>query len=276
MKFSACTAAFGMADLKKIIDTSAELGYDAVELTVALHLPVDSTKERRKEVLGWIHDAGIVCSALHYIIDGTLRLLSTDPEMMQKSVDYMKKVVDVAYDMECQTVIVGSGGKTRSFEPDWEREAGVKCMVEVIHQVGEYAQEKGVTLAIEAINRYETNFLNTLEEAVNFVNMVNLPNVRTMADTYHLNIEEVNPKETILKYGHTLANLHLADSNRQAPGDGHFDFASVAEALREVGFNGYCSFEVFGLYPWKLWYDTFEESVDHMGKGVKYARSIFG
>ena len=67
MKFSACTAAFGMADLKKIIDTSAKLGYDAVELTAALHLPVESTPERRKEVLGWIHDAGIVCSALHYI-----------------------------------------------------------------------------------------------------------------------------------------------------------------------------------------------------------------
>lgn len=276
MKLSACTAAFGMADLKKIIKTSAELGYDAVELTAALHLPVESTKERRKEVLGWIKEAGIECSALHYIFDGTIRLLSTNPEMMKKSVDYMKKVIDVAYDMESPTVIVGSGGKTRSFEPDWDREAGIQCMADVIRQSGEYAKEKGVTLAIEAINRYETNFLNTLEEAVNFVNLVDHPNVRTMADTYHLNIEEVNPAETIRKYGHTLANLHLADSNRQAPGDGHFDFASVAEALRETGFHGYCSFEVFGLYPWKLWYDTFEESVEHMSNGIKYARSIFG
>lgn len=276
MRLSACTAAFGMADLKEIIDTSARLGYDAVEITAALHLPVESTKERRKEVLGWIYDAGIVCSALHYIFDGTIRLLSTDPEMMKKSIAYMKKIIDLAQDMECPTIIVGSGGKTRSFEEGWNREEGVKCMVEVIRQSGLYAQEKGITLAIEAINRYETNFLNTLEEAVNFINMVDLPNVRTMADTYHLNIEEVNPAETIRKYGHTLANLHLADSNRQAPGDGHFDFASVAEALREVNFQGYCSFEVFGLYPWKLWYDTFEESVEHMGNGIRYTRAIFG
>lgn len=276
MKLSACTAAFGMADLKEIIDTSARLGYDAVELTTALHLPVESTPERRKEVLGWIHEAGIVCSALHYIFDGTIRLLSTDPEMMKKSVAYMKKVIDLAHDMECPTIIVGSGGKTRSFEPEWDKVKGEECMVEVIRQSGLYAQEKKITLAIEAINRYETNFLNTLEEAVNFVNKVNLPNVRTMADTYHLNIEEVNPAETIRRYGHTLANLHLADSNRQAPGDGHFDFASVAEALRESGFEGYCSFEVFGLYPWKLWYDTFEESVEHMGNGIKYTRAIFG
>lgn len=276
MKLSACTAAFGMADMKQIIDTSARLGYDAVEITAALHLPVDSTKERRKEVLGWIKDAGLVCSGFHYIFDGTIRLLDTDTEMRKKSVSYLKKVVDTASDMECPTIIVGSGGKTRSFEPEWDKEVSVESMVDTIHQVGLYAQEKGITLAIEAINRYETNFLNTLEEAVNFVNKVELPNVRTMADTYHLNIEEVNPAETIRKYGHTLANLHLADSNRQAPGDGHFDFASVAQALKEAGFQKYLSFEVFGLYPWKLWYDTFEESVEHMGNGLKCARAIFG
>ena len=146
MKLSACTAAFGMADLKKIIDTSAALGYDAVEITAALHLPVDSTKERRAEVLGWIKDAGIVCSALHYIFDGTIRLLSTDPEMMKKSVDYLKTVVDVACYMECPTIILGSGGKTRSFEPDWDREAGVKCMAEVIREAALYAQPKGCLL----------------------------------------------------------------------------------------------------------------------------------
>lgn len=276
MKLSACTAAFGMADMKQIIDTSARLGYDAVEITAALHLPVDSTKERRKEVLGWIKDAGLVCSGFHYIFDGTIRLLDTDAEMRKKSVSYLKKVVDTASDMECPTIIVGSGGKTRSFEPEWDKEVSVASMVDTIHQVGLYAQEKGITLAIEAINRYETNFLNTLEEAVNFVNKVELQNVCTMADTYHLNIEEVNPAETIRKYGHTLANLHLADSNRQAPGDGHFDFASVAQALKEAGFQEYLSFEVFGLYPWKLWYDTFEESVEHMGNGLKCARAIFG
>ena len=71
--------------------------------------------------------------------------------MMNQSAAYLKQVVDVAYDMECPTVIVGSGGKTRSFEPDWDREAGVKCMAEVIRQVGLYAQERGVTLAVEAI-----------------------------------------------------------------------------------------------------------------------------
>lgn len=276
MKLSACTAAFGMADLKKIIDTSARLGYDAVEITAALHLPVESSKERRKEVLDWIKDAGITCSGLHYIFDGSIRLLSTDKDMRKKSAEYLKKVVDLAADMEAPTIILGSGGKTRSFEEGWDREAGVKCFADTLHQAGEYAADKNVVFAVEAINRYETNFINTLEEAVRFTEMVNLPNVQTMTDTYHINIEEKNIGDTIRKYGHTLANIHLADSNRQAPGDGHFPFQEVADALKDIGWNKTCSFEVFGLYPWKLWYDTFEESVEHMGNGVKYARRIFG
>lgn len=105
--------------------------------------------------------------------------------------------------------------------------------------------------------------------------MVDHPNVKTMADTYHMNIEEVDPAESVRKYGYALANLHLADSNRQAPGEGHFDFVSVAAALKEIGFSEYCSFEVFGLYPWKLWFDTFEEADAQMERGIKFVHSVF-
>ena len=274
MNLSACTAAFGMVDLKKIIDTAAAIGYDAVEITAALHTPVDSTAERRREVRGWIRNAGIACSGLHYIFDGSLRLLSQDPEMMKKSIFYLNKVIDLASDFEAPTVIVGSGGITRSFDPEWAREKSVDCMAEVIYTAANQAQEKGVILAIEAINRYETNFLNTMQEASEFALRVNHPNVCTMADTYHMNIEEVNPAESVRKYGHLLQNLHLADSNRYAPGDGHFDFMPVLQALRDIEFDKYCSYEVFGLYPWKLWFDTFEESVEHMTNGLLYIRNL--
>lgn len=99
MKLSACTAVFGNADLKKIIDTSARLGYDAVEVTAALHLPVESTAARRKQVLGRIRDAGICCSGLHHIFDGTIRLLSTAPEDRKASVEYLRWGIDIAYDL---------------------------------------------------------------------------------------------------------------------------------------------------------------------------------
>ena len=275
MILSACTAAFGMADLKTIIDTAARIGYDAVEITAALHTPVDTTPRRRREVKGYLRDAGITCSGLHYIFDGTLRLLSQDAEMMKKSMAYLNRVVDLAADFEAPTVIVGSGGITRNFEPGWDRPRSIACMQEVLHTLGDHAEEKGVILAVEAINRYETQFLNTMQEASEFVLQIDHPNVRTMADTYHMNIEEKDPAESVRKYGYLLQNLHLADSNRMAPGDGHFDFKSVVQALKDIGYSKVCSYEVFGLYPWKLWFDTFEESVEHMTNGLHYMRALF-
>lgn len=275
MKFSMCTAVYGMHDLHDTINRAAAIGFDAVELTAALHLPVGSSAARRREVRGWIEEAGIKCSALHYIFDGSVKLATTDRGLNAACTEYLCRVIDTAADVEAPTVIIGSGGATRHIDDGVDRTEAAKCMAEVIHQAGEYAAGRGVFLAVEAINRYETNFLNTMQEATEFVQQVDHPHVRTMADTYHLNIEEANPVVSLMKYGHALQNLHLADSNRHAPGTGHFDFKAAADALREIGFDKYCSFEVFGLYPWKLWFDSVEEADRQMKIGITTAKAAF-
>ena len=275
MKFSMCTAVYGMHDLQDTIHRAAQIGFDAVELTAAKHLPIESTAERRREVKRWISEAGIVCSGLHYIFDGSVKLATTDRELNRKCAEYLCRVIDVAADVEAPTVIIGSGGATRHLDDGINREEATKCMADVIRSAGDYAAERNVYLAVEAINRYETNFLNTMKEATEFVNRIDHPHVRTMADTYHLNIEEKVPADEVRKYGYALQNLHLADSNRHAPGTGHFDFRAVAEALLDIGFDKYCSFEVFGLYPWKLWFDSVEEADRQMTIGIETAKSAF-
>ena len=276
MKFSMCTAVYGMNDLHDTIDRAAMHGFDAVELTAALHMPVSSPQQYCREVRGWIREAGLACSALHYIFDGSVKLATADRELNAACAAYLRRVIDVAADMEAETVIIGSGGTTRSIDPGADRREAARCMADVIHQTGEYASGKGVYLAVEAINRYETNFLNTMAEATEFMKLVDHPNVRTMADTYHINIEEADPVEAVRTYGWALQNLHLADSNRYAPGAGHIDFRAIAQALLETGFRHYCSFEVFGLYPWKLWFDTVEEADSQMRLGIATARAAFG
>lgn len=276
MKFSMCTAVYGMNDLHDTINRAAMHGFDAVELTAALHLGVDSTPQYRREVRSWLRDAGLECSGLHYIFDGSVKLATPDRERNAECLEYLCRVIDVAADMEAKTVIIGSGGTTRSFDAGVDRAEGIRCMADVIRGAGDYAADKDVFLAVEAINRYETNFLNTMQQATEFAQLVDHPNVRTMADTYHINIEESDPVEAIRTYGHALQNLHLADSNRHAPGTGHIDFKAVAEALLETGFDKYCSFEVFGLYPWKQWFDTVEEADRQMKIGIATARAAFG
>lgn len=275
MKFSMCTAVYGMNDLQDTINRAAKIGFDGVEITTAFHLPVGSSKEYRKTVKSWIEDAGLECSGLHYIFDGSVKLATPDRNLNQKCEEYLEKVIDVAADVNARTVIIGSGGATRHIDDGVDCLEATKCMADVIHKAGKYAAEKNVVLAVEAINRYETNFLNTMKEATEFAQTVDHPSVRTMADTYHMNIEEVVPEEEVRKYGHMLANLHLADSNRHAPGTGHFDFKAVAKALKEIGFEQYCSFEVFGLYPWKLWFDSVEEADRQMKIGIAHAHAAF-
>lgn len=276
MKFSMCTAVYGMHDLHDTINRAAMHGFDAVEITAASHLPISSTQQYRREVKGWIRDAGLECSALHYIFDGSVKLATTDRELNVKCTDYLCKVVDVAADMDAATVIVGSGGDARHIDDGVNRAEATCCMADVLRKVGKYAAGKDIYLAIEAINRYETNFINTMQEATEFAQLVGHPHVRIMADTYHINIEESNPVESVKTYGYALQNLHLADSNRHAPGTGHIDFKAIANALQETVFDKYCSFEVFGLYPWKLWFENVEEADRQMKIGIATARAAFG
>jgi len=106
-----------------------------------------------------------------------------------------------------------------------------------VQRVAERAQELGLRLAIEVLNRYESHLLNTAEAAAHFVEEVGAPNVGLLLDAYHMNIEEANLGSAIRAAGEHLSLFHAADSNRQAVGRGHTDFAGVMRALQDIGYD---------------------------------------
>jgi D-psicose/D-tagatose/L-ribulose 3-epimerase len=110
--------------------------------------------------------------------------------------------------------------------------------VNSVRQMAAYAKSRGVVLAVEPINRYETYLLTTVDEALRFVDDVGVDNVKLNVDTFHMNIDEADLAAAIRKVGDRLVHMHAADSNRQAPGRGHTDFNAIFKALYEVGFNG--------------------------------------
>ncbi|WP_322801439.1 5-keto-L-gluconate epimerase [Thermoflexus sp.] len=101
-----------------------------------------------------------------------------------------------------------------------------------------------VRLALEPLNRYETDLLNTVEEALSLIERVGRSQVGVLLDTFHANIEEASLERAIARAGDRLFHVHIADSNRRAPGWGHLDFESVLKALREAGYRGWLSAEV--------------------------------
>jgi len=169
----------------------------------------------------------------------------TDPrkEIRQAALQRLRDHVELAREFDA-LVIIGlirgkAGGGAAPHIQGWLREGLAAC--------SEVAVEKGVRLVVEPINRYETTLINTADEALALIEEVGLRNTGVLFDTFHANIEEASLEESIRRCAGRLYHVHVADSNRRAPGDGHLDFSGVFQALRDVGYGGFLSAEILPL-----------------------------
>jgi sugar phosphate isomerase/epimerase len=104
-----------------------------------------------------------------------------------------------------------------------------------------------VDIYLEAINRYENNYLNTAQETLEYIAPLDASHVKVHLDTFHMNIEEANMRKAVLSCGDRLGYFHVADNNRYYPGAGAIDFGAVLAALDEAGYDGYVSLECLAL-----------------------------
>jgi len=118
-----------------------------------------------------------------------------------------------------------------------------KLLVALLNELGEHAAKAKCTILVEPLNRYETHFLNRLEQAVDIVKKVKNPRVKIMADLFHMSIEEADIAKSIRRAGEWIEHIHLADSNRVLPGMGHTDFSAPFKALKDIRFKKYMAME---------------------------------
>ncbi len=128
-----------------------------------------------------------------------------------------------------------------------ERDEATFYLASTLTGMGKYAERYGVPLIYEPLNRYETNFCTTLEQGSALLDSLDTSNVKLLADLFHMNIEEADLPASIRASAKHIGHVHFADSNRRAVGGGHTAMAPIGEALREIGYSGYLSAEVFAL-----------------------------
>jgi len=215
----------------------AQYGYDALELYGE---PEEYDTVHVKKLCV---DLNIKISSICSIYTAERDLASPDAGIRKDAVDYVKKVADFAAEVDCPTIIVAPTACMK-MTPWKDPEEEMKWAVESIRAGGEYAASLGVNLTIEAWNRYETYFLNRLDQCIALLHEIDLPNIGVMGDTFHMNIEEESIDGAFRSAGKYVNHIHLADSNRAAPGKGHIDFLPVLQAIKDIGYNGYLSFEL--------------------------------
>ena len=219
----------------------AELGFDQIELPVETIGDWDPV--RTADLLAGLGLRASVCCAM-----GPGRDLTTgDRETTRDTQDYLRTCVDAVATLGGDIVcgpIYAPVGRTWLMEPD-ERATIVARIVAGLAPVAEYAGERGVRLAVEPINRFETSVLNTVEQTLDVISGVNSNSCGILLDTFHMNIEEKHPAEAIRLAGKHLVHLHACGSDRGAPGADHTPWGDIRASLAEIAYAGSVVIESF-------------------------------
>lgn len=219
--------------LPDAIARAADLGYNAVEIMPrALNDP--DPEVLRKALARHSLDIAVLASGFITFEHG-LTFTHPDALVRRQAVAAMRQCLEAARHVGAPLISVG--GVRGKLQAGADRSDAMAHLADCIRECGVYAAELGLTLVLEPGNRYETDFIHTVAEALDLLAAVNLPSVRLMLDTFHMNIEEVSIPDAIRRAGPHLAHMHFADSNRRAPGWGHLEFHGVAAALREIGYT---------------------------------------
>lgn len=170
-----------------------------------------------------------------------------DPDRRRSGIDYVKHCVDLAHAVGSPHVagpMYSATGKTRMLPPE-ERAKQRLLAAESIREVADYAGERGVTLAVEPLNRFETDLVNTMEQGLELCSLTGRSNVGLLIDTFHMNIEEKSLRDAIHLAGERIFHVQVSENDRGTPGSGHVPWTEFFTALRDVDYRGQIVIESF-------------------------------
>ena len=272
------------ADQKSYISRVKKLGFDVLEISCAM-LKEISTQELM-EMKKMAADAGITLTA-GYGPGANENLASANEDIVKNAVAFYTDILKKLEILDIHTL----GGGIYSYWPvdytrpidkagDWERS------VKNVRTVGKIAGECGVDYCLEVLNRFEGYLLNTCAECKAFVEQVDVPAVKIMLDTFHMNIEEDSMVEAILLAGDRLGHFHVGENNRRLPGKGGMPWYEIGSALRAIGYDKNIVMEPFvrnggGVgSDIKVWRDLSKGATDEMldqdaAASVAFLKNVF-
>jgi sugar phosphate isomerase/epimerase len=269
MKFGICNEIFQGWKLDAAMACAKRVGYDAIEIapfTLAKYVTEISPQERQR-----IREAaartGLSISGIHWVLvqaEG-MYLNHLDAAVRQRTARYFCDLVDFCGDLGGQVIVVGSPKQRNvmesvTFQQAWD------WATETFRDSVKRAEDRQVTICFEPLAPAETNFINTAADAVRFVQQLRSPNFKIILDVKAMCSEAKPIPQIIRESWPHFGYFHANDKNLKGPGFGDVDFKPIAAALKEVGYTGYVSVEVF----------QFEEGAEVIAsKSIEYLRRVF-
>jgi len=223
-----------------LLDQIKAWGFDGVEI------PTFGPDEPRYKKLGKkLKEIGLGCTTCS-IVGKETNPLDPNPAVRKAAVEFLKQMIDHNHVVGSTMLMgpysspVGALCGRASSKDEW------KWAVEVFQQVAPYAQQAGIPMALEYLNRFEHYFINDTVTAAKFIDEVNHPIFRLHYDTFHSNIEEKGIAESIRAGGKRIVHVHISENDRSTPGEGHVRWDESFQTLAEIGYDGWLMIEAFG------------------------------
>ncbi len=216
-----------------LIDKAKGMGFDLIEIPIEGMEDIDYVKAGAA-----IKRAGLACSVCA-IMGASRDPAHEDPVIQQGGIDYLKHCIDAVIEMGGNAIggpIYAAVGRTWQASDDQRKRELERC-AKNLKVVGKYAEDKGVVLGMEPLNRFETSFINIVDQAIELIEMVDSPAIQMMLDTFHMNVEEKHFGAAIEKAAPYLMHVHANENDRGIPGSGHVPWDEIAAALKKINYD---------------------------------------
>jgi D-psicose/D-tagatose/L-ribulose 3-epimerase len=247
---------------RELLEKVKKAGYDGVEIPM-----FEGEPQHYARLGGMLDELELERTVVSVVPTREKNPISSDKAARQAGLDYLKWVIDCSAALGAEI----AGGPLHSTLGEFSGEAPTaqehKRAIGVHRKAGDYAAKKNVRIALEALNRFECYFLNTMEDLAQYLDEVDHPHITGMYDTFHANIEEADPIGVIGRTRRHISHVHISENNRGTPGRGHIDWASTYSALKKAKYDGWLTIEAFGralpalAAATKVWRD-FSPSLD--------------
>jgi sugar phosphate isomerase/epimerase len=255
MKISICNELFKDWEIARVFDYAAQLGYDGVELAPFTlgETASDISTAARAGIRRAAEKAGIEIVGLHWLLVKPEGLYINHPDVgvRKKTQNYLKELIDLCGDLAGKVLVHGSP-QQRNVKEDWDPANTWQRARETFQICAEAAQSRDVFYCLEALTTVDTNFINTIDEALRMVTEIDHPNFQTMLDCRSIHAGAGSELPAVLRRALAtgkLRHVHVNDPNGRGPGFGDLQFAPLLKVLHETDYPGYISVEVFDFAP---------------------------